>query len=82
MAEKVSRKDYISALRAYLDARGAANAFLAEHVAWSWLESGESPPEPKVLTRKALDEFHTLKAKEEQAYKELDRIREVFGDQV
>lgn len=81
MAEKVSREDYISALRAYLDARSAVNAFFGEHVAWFWPESEEPPPEPKPWTQEALEELETLEAREQEALQKWDRTRRAFGAQ-
>lgn len=75
MTNRSSREVLISAFRNYWEARSAVNAFLAEHMAWFWLESEEPPPEPKPWTHEALEQWASLEAREQEAYEEWVRVR-------
>ena len=75
MTEQATRDALSAAAKEWMKAAAAVSRWRQDHIAFWWTESGEPPPpEPKVLTRQAIDEYNQLKLAEQEAQEEFFRI--------
>lgn len=75
MSEEFTMRDLEAAARKWVQASEAVRRWRDEHIAFWWPDSGEPPPpEPKPVTRQALDEGKRLVEEERKAHEEFDRV--------
>jgi 1,2-phenylacetyl-CoA epoxidase catalytic subunit len=81
MSEEAARKALASSARKWVKATEAKTQWMQDHIAFWWPESGEpAPPEPKLVTQAALDEYERLTLEEQEAKQQFARAtRELLG---